>query len=311
MFHSGFQVKIVEGPGRGQVIPLDSREVTLGRALNPGDRAPGFIYLYEDTVSRVHAQLIWDETARQYVLHHRSQTNPTTVNGVPAEDQPVPLNANDHIELGKMVLQIQAAERRWSAQALEDARLQQQAPPESRSPLASAVAARPGIPVSARPVRSISMGAPPAQPTRAAWVVRVLRGVDAGRTFPIQGTVAVGSEAVVRLQDDSLQPEHAILRWNEPDQRYQVLASGGDCRVERDMDGLTWAAALPQGQRLTLHAGDRLLLGETLLEMALESDSALEEPDPQPDSTEEAAPAPEAEATEASEPADESFDVPV
>ena len=52
---SGYQLRVVEGKHKGLVIHLDQASLTLGRATTPGESAPGYIFFYEPTVSRVHA----------------------------------------------------------------------------------------------------------------------------------------------------------------------------------------------------------------------------------------------------------------
>lgn len=105
-FSSGLQLKVIDGQDLGRTIRLDHQEVTLGRAQSKGERAPGWIFFNEPTVSRVHAILRWDENKKHYVLNHRSKSNPSLVNGVPADNKPVPVGAR--IQLGQLVLEMQS-----------------------------------------------------------------------------------------------------------------------------------------------------------------------------------------------------------
>lgn len=105
---SGLQLKVVEGQERGRTIRLDHPEVTLGRAQTKGERAPGWIFFHEPTVSRVHAILSWDDSRKVYVLNHRSKTNASLVNGSPVDHHPITIGTR--LQLGLLVLEMQNAE---------------------------------------------------------------------------------------------------------------------------------------------------------------------------------------------------------
>ncbi len=105
---SGLQLKVVEGQERGRTIRLDHPEVTLGRAQTKGERAPGWIFFNEPTVSRVHAILSWDDSRKHYILNHRSKTNASLVNGSPVDHHPITIGTR--LQLGLLVLEMQNAE---------------------------------------------------------------------------------------------------------------------------------------------------------------------------------------------------------
>ncbi|GMU57958.1 MAG: hypothetical protein AMXMBFR33_71040 [Candidatus Xenobia bacterium] len=105
---SGLQLKVVEGQERGRTIRLDHPEVTLGRAQTKGERAPGWIFFNEPTVSRVHAILSWDDSRKHYILNHRSKTNASLVNGSPVDHHPITIGTR--LQLGLLVLEMQSAE---------------------------------------------------------------------------------------------------------------------------------------------------------------------------------------------------------
>lgn len=105
---SGLQLKVVEGQERGRTIRLDHPEVTLGRAQTKGERAPGWIFFNEPTVSRVHAILSWDDSRKHYILNHRSKTNASLVNGSPVDHHPITIGTR--VQLGLLVLEMQNAE---------------------------------------------------------------------------------------------------------------------------------------------------------------------------------------------------------
>ncbi len=112
---SGLQLKVVEGQERGRTIRLDHPEVTLGRAQTKGERAPGWIFFNEPTVSRVHAILSWDDSRKHYILNHRSKTNASLVNGSPVDHHPITIGTR--LQLGLLVLEMQSAEAASSARS--------------------------------------------------------------------------------------------------------------------------------------------------------------------------------------------------
>lgn len=287
-FSSGYQLKIIEGTGRGQVFPLDTKELTIGRAANPGERAPGYIFLYDDTVSRIHAQLLWSEEANQYVIHHRSQTNPTMINSLPLEE-PHNLEPDDVIQIGKLSLQIQQIERRW-AQNDESMRMRMPATAPSSTndpglaPLQSKRAYIP-MPTETRKVAvRITMSGKGGE-ARTTWRFKVVEGPDAGKVLPLKGTMALGRATAgaeeepnqILLHDDHISPEHALLRWSEPDSKYQLVPVASSIAIQRVIDGLVWLTTVTTTARLLLEPGDLLTMGHSRLEMqqvAVDEDTA-------------------------------------
>jgi serine/threonine protein kinase len=108
MFNSGFQLKIIEGPGYGRVIPLQVNEISLGRAQDAQQpSAPNAVFFMEGTVSRVHARLLWDDRNKVFKIQHLSKTNQTKVNEKVIQEHV--LEFGDRIGLGKLVLEVQKA----------------------------------------------------------------------------------------------------------------------------------------------------------------------------------------------------------
>lgn len=274
-FSSGFQLKIIEGTGRGQVFPLDTKELTIGRAANPGERAPGYVFLYDDTVSRIHAQLFWDDEQNSYILHHRSQTNPTMINAAPAEE-PRLLEPDDSITIGKVVLQIQQIERRWAgpvAPMVAPAAAGPAASGETAPGLAPLQSKRPHVPMPTETRKvavRISMGGNKGG-QRNEFRFKVVEGPDAGQCFPLKGTMALGRDMgeeqpnAVLLRDEFVYPDHAVLRWSEPDGKYQLLPTASPVAIQRTMEGLVWSTEVPTAGRLLLESQDLLQLGNTRL----------------------------------------------
>lgn len=105
---SGFQLRIVKGNQQGLVVPLTEQVYILGRATTQGETAPGYMFFYEPTVSRVHAELRWNEKKKSYFVHHQSKTNPTLVEGVPVDKKsPRPLEKGHKIQMGYLVLEVE------------------------------------------------------------------------------------------------------------------------------------------------------------------------------------------------------------
>ncbi|MBN9419538.1 hypothetical protein ABS71_13645 [bacterium SCN 62-11] len=108
MFNSGYQLKVVEGPGYGRVLPLSSEEISLGRAVDAQEPCtPNRFVFFEGTVSRVHARLLWEDRHKIYHLQHLSKTNQTRVNEKVIQDKVLQLG--DRIGMGKLLLEVQKA----------------------------------------------------------------------------------------------------------------------------------------------------------------------------------------------------------
>lgn len=108
MFNSGFQLKVIEGPGYGRVLPLSTEEIRLGRAVDAQEPCtPSAFVFFEGTVSGTHARLLWDDRAKVYRIQHLSKTNQTRVNDKVIQEQV--LHLGDRIAMGKLLLEVQKA----------------------------------------------------------------------------------------------------------------------------------------------------------------------------------------------------------
>ncbi len=108
MFNSGYQLKVIEGPGYGRILPLSTEEISLGRAADAQEPCtPSAFVFFEGTVSRVHARLAWDDRAKVYHIQHLSKTNQTRVNEKVVQDHVLQLG--DRIVMGKLILEVQKA----------------------------------------------------------------------------------------------------------------------------------------------------------------------------------------------------------
>jgi len=101
---TGYQLKAVEGSAAGELYLLDQSEMVLGRTAQP---EPGFLHIQDDSVSRRHAQLRWEEGV--YRLTNLSSTNPIRVNDQ-VVDQCV-LKAGDRLWLGECLLLVESTRR--------------------------------------------------------------------------------------------------------------------------------------------------------------------------------------------------------
>ncbi len=104
---SGLRLRVVEGGFHSQVHRLERALISLGRSTPDSVSQASYITFPEPTVSRLHAVLTWESGAKAYLLHHRSQTNPTVLNNVVITG-PSLLKAGDRITLGRLVLLVEA-----------------------------------------------------------------------------------------------------------------------------------------------------------------------------------------------------------
>lgn len=105
----GFQLRIIQGHNQGECLPLTEKSTLLGRATTAGEQATGFLFFYEATVSRQHAEIRWDEKKKAYFLFQRSQTNKTLVdNQVVDPKTPKQLSVGCKIQMGLLILSLEA-----------------------------------------------------------------------------------------------------------------------------------------------------------------------------------------------------------
>lgn len=97
-------LRVAEGRLQGLVIPLRGRPLLVGR--DPECR----LRCTSPLVSRRHAVI--ERRDGQIVLRDLSSTNGTRLNGAPIDGQPHPLTAGDRLEIGPLVLLVEALEER-------------------------------------------------------------------------------------------------------------------------------------------------------------------------------------------------------
>lgn len=198
----GLQVRVVDGPNKGRTYPLDAPEMTVGRAKSGGDRAPGWILIFDETVSRIHADLRWDEALEAYVLVNRSDTNPTKVNDAIVTENVV-LKQGDQIRVGNSVLDLQGADFRFGGMK----------PPVARSrPATSGLPNQPNLqfvnPLNDGEKQVNTKKSPRlvALTTRPKLQFTAVHGPDKGQIWPISGmSLALGGLAPAE-SDESKPP---------------------------------------------------------------------------------------------------------
>lgn len=299
---SGLQIRVLEGRDKGRTIPLDAPEMTLGRALDANESAPGWVLFAEPTVSRVHAVLQWNEGRNSFVLHHRSRTNPTLVDGKPVEQ--IVLQPGQRVQLGLLVFCVEAVEVRSGK--LGDA-VQQPAP--RRAGLAGPVLealntlaeerAREGM-VGVSSGLADTAGRRPKSQRPAPGSMRLLaaQGPDQGTNFPLREAVLVigrclglgdsRTEAGVLLNDDSLPSEQALLVWQDREYTYGILQAEGSpvpTRIRRVVSGRPKDVPVGPDIPTLLYEGDVIMMGHTSLVVRRAEPTLV--PDAAPDSEEE------------------------
>ena len=104
----GLTLRIVQGHDVDKVMPLTEPAILLGRATTHGEQGRGFLFFYEATVSRQHAELIWDAKKGAFWLHQRSQTNKTLVDNRPVDPKtPTLLKVGSKIQMGLLIVMLE------------------------------------------------------------------------------------------------------------------------------------------------------------------------------------------------------------
>jgi len=97
-----FWLEIIRGKSRGQVFRLLADAITIGRRLAAKERKINWILLDEPSLSRIHAQLLWDNDDSTYRLVHKSRTKPTLVNNREIDEEF--MATQDKIQMGDVLL---------------------------------------------------------------------------------------------------------------------------------------------------------------------------------------------------------------
>lgn len=100
----------LQGQYEGQTLDLTEEVVWLGRASHGTQSSPTHFLFMDQSVSRAHAALVRAPEYNSYVLHHRSQTNPTFLNDVQLTE-PKLLKEGDKISFGLQALSFSTSRR--------------------------------------------------------------------------------------------------------------------------------------------------------------------------------------------------------
>lgn len=103
---SGLRLRVLEGGTHSETLRLERSVISLGRSTPDTVSSPSYLTFPEPTVSRLHAVMTWETGVKAYLLHHRSQTNPTIVNNAPI-NAPCLLKAGDQIILGRLSMVVE------------------------------------------------------------------------------------------------------------------------------------------------------------------------------------------------------------
>lgn len=106
---SGYSLYWVVGPGAGSVFDLATDTLSIGR-LEYEREERGWIRIPDRTVSRHHADLVWLEEQNLFQYRHKSQTNPSRIDGQ-IVTQDVLLQNNSQLAIGASQFLLQ---RRWA-----------------------------------------------------------------------------------------------------------------------------------------------------------------------------------------------------
>jgi pSer/pThr/pTyr-binding forkhead associated (FHA) protein len=274
-WQSGFQISTLEGPDQGATTPLNFTRMTIGRARSEGSRADGWVLLFDKSVSRQHAELLWDENAQSFRLRHLSKTNLTWVDGEPLEGEVV-LRPGHVIRIGSSKLAVCPVESDAEGEIPEE------------SPLASA----------GELTEKLSLGtAAVALALRGSECPRlfVVDGADRGLSEPLSGyylTIGRGNvqadqlsgdkaamkfDQMLSLTDEQVLPNHLILKWDELQKGFSIWKNPtSPCiPIMRQLDGFLWQSNLTETGGI-VREGDRIQIGSTTLELRASKESSQE-----------------------------------
>lgn len=106
--NTGLVLRVLQGSHVEPVHHLARSVVSVGRTTPETPCTPSYITFPEPTVSRLHLVLTWEPGAKAYMVHHRSQTNPTVLNGKPLTRSEL-LKPGDILALGRLVMRLDLA----------------------------------------------------------------------------------------------------------------------------------------------------------------------------------------------------------
>ena len=261
-WQSGLQIRVVEGPDLDTITPLNFTRMTIGRARSEGSKAEGWLLLYDKSVSRQHAELVWDEDRKTFSLRHLSKTNLTWVNDESVESEVI-LQPGHLIKIGSSKFLMEESTADLGAAGDE-------------SPLAQPGELTERLQVGAATAAALSLR------STDSPKLTVVDGPEKGRVADLTGfylTIGRGSvqadqingqkdalkfDQLVELKDSTILPNHLILKWDELRDGFAIWKSptAPDCPVLREADGFVWQTSLTDAGGV-VRVGDRVLIGNT------------------------------------------------
>lgn len=264
-WHSGLGLRVIEGPGLGQIFHLNEEKLMVGRARAEGATAPGWVLLPDRAVSRHHATLLWQMAEGRFLLCHNSDTNLTWLNGEVVENQPI--QAGDQIKMGLVLLEVLAVDPATAPVVTAPAPA---APPTPAHISATVESTKP-----MRKTMGLQVG--------GGFQLRLEGGPDGPTSVALEGlviTIGRGNQQpepsqadpnplvfdrMIELQEPQLGANHFIFRWKETQQAFDLWKRPGLAPVAfvRRQDGFEWHAWLSD-QGVVLREGDRFTVGSTI-----------------------------------------------
>lgn len=109
-WESRLQFRVVDGRyEKDRILALNQKQIDLGRLPRDYKPTEHELLFREPTLSRVHATLTWKAFQGGYSLEHKSDVNPTLVNGEPIKK--MLLLAGDRIQMGLLILELEEADK--------------------------------------------------------------------------------------------------------------------------------------------------------------------------------------------------------
>ena len=103
---SHLQLRIIKGQFESnRIYALTQEQIDIGRLPRDYEPKENELLFHEPTLSRVHATLTWKPRQGGYSLVHKSDVNPTFVNG--KNTRKVLLEPGDRIQMGLLILAIE------------------------------------------------------------------------------------------------------------------------------------------------------------------------------------------------------------
>ncbi len=263
---SGFQINVTEGPDTGTTFPLNHTRITVGRASHQGAEATGWLLLFDKSVSREHAEFVWNAEDKEFHLRHLSKTNLTWVDESKL-DGDVALRPGQEIRVGKSKLVVEARTVASEGEKSVDEPLAATGELTERLNLGN-IAASLSLREGESPTLCVTAG-----PNKGEK--HVLGGFMVGlgtkcteKAEVYEGEPVVKFDQLIELSDPGLVPNHLILRWDALEKGFSLrqATAGSTVTVTRESDGFTWAAKLPTKGGL-LRAGDRIDVGDSSFEL--------------------------------------------